>query len=62
MAQKFTDNSDGTVNVDITCDKCGGPITHANEYGMFCEKECDLEKSKEAKALFDSLFKIPQEE
>ena len=34
------------ADVTITCKKCGEPITHSNEFGMFCDKECDLEDSK----------------
>lgn len=42
-------------NIDVTCTKCGEPITHSNEWGMFCEKECNLEESKKA---FDKINKM----
>jgi hypothetical protein len=45
---EFIQNPDGTEHVSATCSKCGEPITHSNKYGIFCDKECDLEKSKEA--------------
>jgi len=56
MVQKFSTNKNGTVNVELLCDECGGPITHSNEYGMFCDKKCGLEESKKAKAKFDLLM------
>lgn len=43
--------------VEITCDKCGKPITVSNKYGMFCEDLCDLEESKKAKKTVDKLLK-----
>jgi len=36
---------DGKFAVDITCQKCGGPITHSDKYGMWCDEECDRELS-----------------
>ena len=38
-----------TGNVDVTCDTCGKPITHSNEFGMFCKDNCGLAESKVAK-------------
>ena len=55
---------DKTGSVDVTCDDCGKPITHSNEFGMFCEDNCGLQESKEAKKVvmsmlgqFDQMFK-----
>lgn len=36
------------IDIAVNCPVCGQPITHANEYGMFCDNECELEESKEA--------------
>jgi len=51
------------LHVSIRCG-CGKPITHSNEFGMFCEDECGLEKSKTAASKlrgllgdFDAMFK-----
>lgn len=38
-----------TGNVEVTCDDCGKPITHSNEFGMFCDDNCGLAESKVAK-------------
>ncbi len=40
---------DKSGNVEVTCDTCGKPITHSNEYGMFCEDNCGLSESKQIK-------------
>lgn len=50
MGQKFTQNKDGTENLDYTCDECKEPITHTTKYGMFCDKECGMEDAKKAAA------------
>lgn len=39
---------DGRIDIEITCNVCGGPITHSNEYRMFCDNECELKASKKA--------------
>ena len=53
---KITRNPDGSENVSVTCSTCGEPITHSNKYGMFCDKECNLEKSKEASDKIDGFI------
>jgi hypothetical protein len=40
----------------LECPVCDGDLTHANEYGMFCDNECELEEAKDAKADFDKVF------
>ena len=42
------------INLSITCSKCGRPITHANEFGMFCDQECSLEEAKEKVITLDN--------
>jgi hypothetical protein len=37
---------DGKGNLEINCSYCGKPITHSNEFGMFCDDECGMEESK----------------
>ena len=38
-------NKDG--NIEVKCDVCGKPITHADKYGMWCEDECGREECME---------------
>jgi hypothetical protein len=57
MGQKFTQNPDGTENLEHTCDKCGGPITHATELGMFCDKKCGVEEARKGAAQGEALIK-----
>ena len=35
-------NTDKTVDLSITCRISGKYITHSNEYGMYCDDECDI--------------------
>jgi endogenous inhibitor of DNA gyrase (YacG/DUF329 family) len=39
------------LNIEMNCPVCGEPITHSNELGMFCDKECELEEAKAAEAV-----------
>jgi hypothetical protein len=41
---KETKHDDGTFSLDITCDICGQPITHADWFGMLCDNECEKKK------------------
>jgi hypothetical protein len=34
----------GGINLSLTCEKCGKPITHSDKYGMRCEDDCMLEE------------------
>jgi len=34
-------------NLEIRCPECFGPLTHSNELGMFCDKQCGIEEAKE---------------
>jgi len=56
MAKAVLDENTG--NVGVTCEKCGKPIVKSNQWGMFCEDNCGLEKSKEAKKMVDGLLKM----
>ena len=44
-------------NVKVTCDQCGKPITHSNEWGMFCDNNCGLVESKTAKINIMNIIK-----
>lgn len=57
MPVKIKKNKNKTVDVEVTCDYCGKPITHTNEYGMFCDNYCGLEESKKAKEFWDEFIK-----
>lgn len=57
---RFDDRPDGTCIADINCTECGQPITHTTPWGMFCDKECGLEASKEA-SKFLELFGFSEE-
>ena len=49
-------NTDKTVDLAITCRISGKHITHSNEYGMYCDDECNLEKDKQAKKVVENLL------
>ena len=46
--QTFTQNSDGTEDLSVTCTTCGKPIVKTTKFGMFCENKCGLKESKKA--------------
>lgn len=49
---------DDQGNAEVKCLISGKPITHSDEYGMYCEDECDRDKDIEAgKALKGLLHK-----
>ena len=33
-------NKDGTIDIVMTCKKCGQPIDHATDMGIFCKNMC----------------------
>jgi hypothetical protein len=35
-----------TGNAEVWCDVCEQPLTHADEYGMHCDNECEREIDK----------------
>ena len=43
-------------DVDITCDRCGGPITKTTAMGMSCENDCYKQDNEEAKKLLEGMF------
>lgn len=53
---KKTEYEDGTYDADITCTICGRPITHSDEYGMWCDNECEREKSVKAQEEFGGML------
>jgi hypothetical protein len=38
----------GGFDLDITCSYCGQPITHSNEFGMYCDNECGRAEDEKA--------------
>lgn len=54
---KKKEHKDGTCDVDVTCTVCGGPITHSDEYGMWCDNECGRERSIKAQEEYDGMLK-----
>ena len=44
---KVTETPDG-LEVDVNCRECGKPITVSNQYGMFCENRCGIDKARKA--------------
>lgn len=62
MKNKSIKISDTGVNLTANCKKCGEPIDHSNEFGVFCKNNCYLEESKEAykkiKKIFGGLLNI----
>ena len=44
-------------DLSLTCKICGEPITHSNEYGMYCENKCGIEDDKKAKEKIEKIFK-----
>ena len=55
IKQEFSENKDGSINVNVTCKKCGAPVDHADEYGMWCTNECDREEAIEASIKFKKM-------
>ena len=47
----------GGVDLTLGCSTCGGSITHSDDYGMWCDKECGREDSIKASAQFVKFFK-----
>lgn len=56
IKQEFTQNSDGTENLSLTCKVCGKPIVKSNKFGMYCENMCGLEEDKEAFKKLNDMF------
>lgn len=44
------------VNINITCKKCGEPIDHSNEFGMYCKNECGIDEDKKAYQKIKQMF------
>jgi len=43
---EIKDHKGGGIDVTISCEHCGKPITKANEYGMDCENGCNEKEVK----------------
>jgi len=52
----ITENTDNTININLTCKKCGAPVDHSDEYGVWCTNECDREESIEASIKLKKMF------
>ena len=55
MKNKSIKISDTGVNLTANCKKCGEPIDHSNEFGVFCKNNCYLEESNWSKNWPESL-------
>lgn len=62
MIKKYEVESDGKININLTCEKCGGPIVNCDDLGFRCEKNCylkeNLEASKQLKEIHQALCNI----
>jgi ribosomal protein L37AE/L43A len=56
IKQTFTQNTDGTENISVTCKICGKPIVKSNKYGMYCEDMCGLKEDKETYDKLNNIF------
>ena len=45
-----------TGSATVTCDDCGKPITHSNEFGMYCDDECGIDADKAAKKQVEQML------
>jgi predicted nucleic acid-binding Zn ribbon protein len=45
-----------TDTLNVTCKKCGQPIDHSNQFGMYCKNECGLEEDKKAYQKIKQMF------
>ena len=53
---KTKKNKDGSVDVTMTCKKCGQPIDRATDMGVFCKNMCGSEDSRVAYEKIKQLF------
>jgi ribosomal protein L37AE/L43A len=53
---KTKKNKDGTIDVTMTCKKCGEPIDRATDMGIFCKNMCGSEDSKKAYEKIKTMF------
>ncbi len=55
---KETVNEDGTLSIEVKCEKSGRPLTRTTKLGMFCDDpNCVCEKeSEETFAMIKDLF------
>lgn len=49
-------NKDGTVDITMTCKKCGQPIDTATDMGLFCKNMCGVEDSRVAFERIKQMF------
>ena len=49
----------GGLNLNITCDRCGGAICKTGKYGMSCAKDCYAKENRQAyRELNKQLFQL----
>jgi len=60
MCKIITKDTDGG-NTDIICSISGKPITESNEWGMYCENLCGIDKDKELTSIDNFLREILDE-
>ena len=56
IKKKITHLPGNKIAIDVSCSKCGKPITEANKYGMYCEDFCGLNEDKEAAKCLRKMF------
>ena len=49
-------NVNGKYDVEVTCEVCGERITHVDQYGMWCDKECNRKQAIRGAKAFDKFF------
>lgn len=42
---------------NLSCPVCGEPLTHADKYGMMCDKECEKTENKVNGEYMDKMLK-----
>jgi hypothetical protein len=48
-------NKDGSIDITMTCKKCGQPIETVTDMGMFCKNMCG---EQESRAAFEKMKKL----
>lgn len=58
MCDIKSDFNEKTGEAKVICTITGKPITVANDYGMYCEDLCGMDRDKELDSKMDELFKM----
>lgn len=53
---EITTALDSAGEMDVVCDISGKPINISNDYGNFCEDECDLQDAINKAATYQALL------